>query len=315
MGGKSGGGGGGSGKISWSAYLQDIHKNWLKEGINNTETLDISMERTLENLWENNPYTAAVAYDPTVPLGETTSSFTTFANAVTALAPVTNWGSFVDAAIAKAGSVVGTTAVEAAVLAFDTQQRPALLKAIARFSAGMSDVNAVMSSAFVWGLADMERAHLENVANYGAQLGLQNEKERFMFITQGTDVLRQMEGAKIELQRMAATALAEINRMKIVANKEWIERELEISVKAATWQLEMWQPAANLLSAIQGSAVSPSSSATSQPGGLMSTLGGALSGGAGGAGMAAMTLGAANMWNPAGWAMIGGGALMGALSG
>ena len=118
----------------------------------------------------------------------------------------------------------------------------------------------------------------------------------------------------VEYQKAIATLGVEVQRLKIVAKKEQTEAEADFDEKDAKWDLEVFQYGANVLASAAGGTVQhPSSSKNNK---TVSAIGGAVTGAAVG-GMAAyglMQAGAINGWNPAGWAMMAGGAIIGGIS-
>jgi hypothetical protein len=86
---------------------------------------------------------------------------------------------------------------------------------------------------------------------------------------------------KVDAQREASHQQAELNRLKIVAKKEQTDRDIELDVEDALWDIKTFQYGANLLASISGASVQQDQ----KPSAAASAIGGALSGAAIGAGI------------------------------
>jgi len=139
-----------------------------------------------------------------------------------------------------------------------------------RFEAGMRDINAVTSSAFAIGRANIEENQDRQVAKYSADLHMKAFSD---------DAIKVI-GLKLEYQKVVSTMLAEAYRIKIVAKKEENDVNVKIDEQDALWDLEVFQYGANLLAAIGGGTVGPGAKGPST---AQSVIGGAMSGAAAGA--------------------------------
>ena len=212
----SGGGGGGSGEIDYPTYLKNAHGKLLYgagEGGSGAMDIVTPMDDAVNDAISGNPYIDLSPYNPGPHLVE-------MANAVDDLDVFIN-------------SMESNNEIE---------------NNMAKFDAGMRDINAVNSSAFA----------------IGKQLI-------------GSTLLVQKLQAKVQLAQLSVDA----RRMMLVANQEFISSDNEYQVKAAKWPITILQEGGNVLASIAGaSTVSPGSAGPS-PG--QSALGGALSGAAIGA--------------------------------
>jgi hypothetical protein len=278
-GGGSGGGGGSSGKVSWPTYLQNCHERWLLTGI---ET-NVSIDDAIEEAWDNSPYVDVASYDPEDMILASQARFDATDTLISALDPIPDWESFVAEAIAKVeADILSSAHLADAVDDFDQRQVPQLQRAIARTAAGMMDINAVMNSSFVQEIAWLESQHAQEVSRFNRELSLQQDNQRSQLIQWAVGELKTLHMHKIERSMAAAQLQAELNRVAIVAYKEETDREVELSVKHATWNLELWQYGANLLAAISGGTTGPGN--PQQPvGSPISAMGGTISGAASGA--------------------------------
>jgi len=79
----------------------------------------------------------------------------------------------VAAAILAASEVVESAPVTNMIEQFRRRAETAHLKSVSRYTGGMADINAVQSSAFLFGLALMESEHVERVEEFVARLSMQ----------------------------------------------------------------------------------------------------------------------------------------------
>jgi hypothetical protein len=330
-GGGSGGGGGSSGKVSWPNYLQDKHKQWLKD-----DSKGAHMTTAVRQAFNNSPYVGFQVFDPTTALASTDTRFAAFtgvlpsnettdwtaqvdaslseANATglfTTPETVAAWETNVNEAITKADAVTlfGTGSIDDLVEQFDQRQQIALQSAVGRFAAGMADIGAVNSSAYIWGLALMEIEHQRAVAEFSAGLTQENRRDKIQFVDRGIQTIGAIKGvnaqsafnnramkiektyggaeaigvrrsARMQMLHAAAQLQGEINRIKIVAEREYDNERLNVLVKHGAWNLEIFTYAGNLLAAVQGGTGGGGSATQAKTGDGMSQIGGALAGGA-----------------------------------
>jgi len=261
MGGNSGGGGG-SGAVSYPAYMQNAHGDWLDDS--GSDTLTESVTSVMEAAIGNSPWTGQAAYDPDTDITAMIAAGVDLQTLVTLLSS----GTTLDTLISN---ILDDSRIDNAVAEFAADLDARLTsEVIPRFERGMQDINAVMSSAFVIGRALIEENHDRQVAKYSADLHMKAFSD---------DAIRVIQ-LKLEYQKMASSVIAEIYRMKIVAKKEQTDTDMNIDDKDAKWDLEVFQYGANLLASIGGGTVNPSKPGPSQ---VQSAIGGGLSGAAAGA--------------------------------
>ncbi len=261
--GGSGGGGGGSGAVSHSAYLETIHGDWLDNS--GVDTITESITDVMNSALGNSPWTLQNAYDPDADLVTMLAAPDELQSLVTLLST----GTTLDTLISN---VLDTDRIDDAVDEFAADLDARLIAEILpRFNAGMLDINAVMSSAFVIGRANIEENQDRQVAKYAADLHMKAFSD---------DAIR-LIALKLEYQKTASQMIADVNRIKIVAKKEEMDANLKIDESDALWDLEVFQHGGNLLAAIGGGTATPG--ATSGPSQAQSAIGGALSGAAAGA--------------------------------
>jgi len=266
-----GGGGSSSGKVDYPEFM----KTWLGNALNDSgvDTLTTSMTASMEAAAGNSPWTTKAAYNPDTDIVNLVAAPSILQTMVTLLSS----GTTLDTLIA---SILDNSRIDAEIVAFAADMDARLLsEVLPRFEAGMLDINAVQSSAFVIGRALIEENNDRQVAKYAADV----RNKAF------SDDAIKVIGMKFEYQKAVSQMLAESYRIKIVAKKEQIERDDEIDKFDALWDLETFQYGANLLASIGSGTVIPGKQG---PSGIGSAIGGALSGAAAGAYITETAMGA-----------------------
>ena len=286
-GGSSGGGGGGSGKISWPKYFMELHERWLDTGLTPYDSSDddqnseVSMEQALWEAWDNSPFGSAYTSDPTDDIAVAEAAFTAANALITAIDIEGDFEDYVTKAIAQVDDAIATDSIKQDdVDNFEKLQLNTHLRALGRFSSGMSDANAVSTSSYVLGMAFMERDFAQSIADYASKVTLAMQQQRPALITNAVSSMIQLLSKKLELSLQYANQITEMSRVKIIAVREYYDRDLELTVKDHLWNLEIWQNPGNLLAAAQGG-VTPTRTqeqGSKSGGGLTSMLGGAMGG-------------------------------------
>ena len=260
--GSSGGGGGGSGAVSYPAYMQDVHADWLNQ--TGADFIAQSLTDTMNTAFGASPWAAAVAYNPDADLVNLIAA----PDALQTLVDLLSTGTTLDTLITN---ILDTTRIQDSIDAFEADLDARLLAEILpRFEAGMRDINAVTSSAFAIGRALIEENQDRQVAKYAADLRMKGFSD---------DAIKVI-GLKLEYQKAVSQMLAEAYRIKMVAKKEEADLNIKIDENDALWDLEVFQYGANLLAGIGGGTTTPKTKQVSQ---TQSMLGGAMSGAAAGA--------------------------------
>lgn len=259
-----------------------------------------------------NPYAGENAYVPDTPLNDNQDRFDLYAALIDALDQVPDWVTYnnavlaqsqveskldwedaVDRALAKATNVVLSAAyIDDIVQAHSDSLSADTAIQRARFRAGMADIGAVMSSAFLVGDALILERHTREVSKFRAEFAFQVSRDRTQFVqtavaqiaafiatqlsyvNQAVDAIVRLLGLRTSLSQNSVSMLGELNRLKIVAKKEQTDMDLTIDDKEARWDLELWQAMFNGFSSISGSAVTHQRLAHNATG--QSALGGAL---------------------------------------
>jgi len=80
-------------------------------------------------------------------------------------------------------------------------------------------------------------------------------QQRTAFVTQHSQIAHQYDLADFELNKAAASLMADTARIRSVLSAEEYVKNLEYDVRSGTWDLELFQMGANIMSAYSGSVV------------------------------------------------------------
>lgn len=269
---KGGGGGGGSGKVSYPAYMETWHSTWL----DNTGTAMTTAQAA-------NPWTGETAYDPDTELAVAWCAICALNTVVDAMDHRVDWNAAMMQAETTVDALISDSYITADSDAYNTILTDQLDDVdLPKFKAGMSDINAVMSSAFVVGQSVMYAYKERNVAKYTADLRVKLcDLRNKMIVGSASEMIKALI-QEVEFKKAVAHMTVEEKRIHIVAKDEEASEQLSIDENDALWDLDTFQYGANMLAAI-GGGTNLTSSGQKKPSKAQSALGGALSGAAAGA--------------------------------
>lgn len=202
-------------------------------------------------------------------------------------------------AVQKAVNAIDDFTVKKIVQAFVDARLPDRASLRRRYKAGMSAIRGERSSAYAIGLAlleidferqtsefeqeivlDMYRRGFEAYQQFFVQelssriqTSLQEKDNRDRFMSQVTQQMIQYKQFILELRKQLATVLAELHRLKFVIDSEFVGNTADLNWKFASWDMNVYQNAINVLGGIGGSSFVPEG-----PSKAASAIGGALSG-------------------------------------
>ena len=261
-------GGGSSGQVAYPAYIQTRHQTVLDDAIN--------IELPL--LYQNNPYEGVESYDPVVEISNIDGAIDTFTGYVAGFDPVGDWTTLYTSAKARADELLDPAILDSIVDAFAADQVDVVNRALSQSHASLADAGAVMASAFVLSDAMIQAQAVRDLDRFRAELELQRDNARVQFSLNAAGQMSQILGQQLEAQKQMAAITIDANRIRLVANKEKWDQDIEINQKEVTWNIEMLQEVSSMLGAPSG-AISGSSPLSKG----QSALGGALQGAAMGA--------------------------------
>lgn len=196
-------------------------------------------------------------------------------------------------------------------------------KTLPTFEAGMRDINAVMSSAFLIGEALIFAEKDRNVAKFAADLRLAQWSDRNKALINAATFLTEMDMKKAggdlafaetigkfwiqgtEYKRLITDKIIDVLRMKIVAKKEENDETLRRYVEHQKWPLAASQYMASMIGAAGGGHAVPEGTGGSTS--ISSVLGGVMAGASIGAMFNSETGGA---WGSAIGGALGGAAML-----
>lgn len=332
-------GGGSSGRIDFPQHMKDIHQDWMGYS-GSASPVDTDMIQIMNNALGTggNPFENVTLTDPDSDMTEVETRYDAFETEVNALDEEADWNSIIDAAVSKIDSAgvleeidvnaIATAArtgaqngmndaIESAVDAIDGnliknavvqyQRRSNIQKerSISRFSTTMADVNAVNSSAYMFGLAVLEAQHLQDVDQFQSQLEVQTydrmiqnyvqffstelearlradlteKQSRDQILSKSVQVMVNMLSGRIQSYANSAQLLNEVKKTRIAAVQDYELGDADLNYKFSTWDFEVFQNASNVFGAIHGSA----GKIPAQPSKASSAISGALGGASAGA--------------------------------
>ncbi len=218
---------------------------------------------------------------------------------ITDTTATTQWAANVEVARAKIDNdIIDDAHIEAEVAEFrDGGALDEYNNSMNRFIGGMASINAVMGSAFIIGMANLEAGFNRDVRSYEARLRTNLENMRLQMINSGATELTRILMAKVMSTVQATQLLVDINKLKIIGYKEQTDTDLQIKVLRKKWPLDVYQYVGNVLAAVSGGVAIPESltkgqsimSGVAAGAGIAAPLGpiaagiGAIAGGIGGA--------------------------------
>lgn len=250
-------GGSTSGTVDYPDYMKEYHEYFL----------EVVWDIVQTEVGTSSPYASFSLVDPnfTFGVGGGWQSPTTAMSALDGLVLYTQFNTTASNVAAFSDNI------SAAASAFGTIQDNRFTAQVQpRFEAGMLNIGAALSSAFVLGRAIFEDANQDKVDAFTEKM--EADKLRFSW-----NVALQLTLSHLEKERLVAALAAEIARMYTAARFEVDIARINFSARDRQWDLEVLQYAANVLASISGAAVARQSEHQS------STLGGAMSGALAGA--------------------------------
>lgn len=283
------GGGGSSGQVGYPAYVESIHEDWLWAG---ADTINASVTEVMNDALGASPYAAAVAFDPDADIASYIAAVGNFTATVTALMGNMELNPSVPTEVSEADITTDVANLEAQLRTLKNDRLTGTV--LPRFEAGMRDINAVVSSAFVIGRAtieaDADAEVTQEAARHGSKLRIAvkaTDGQVGELNLKKAELINKAYQVDADFEKLAAQLMVEAYRIKIVAKKEEIDANQEHDVADAKWDLEVFQYGANVMASVAGGTSYP----TGKKNVAMSAIGGALSGAAAGAATGAMMTG------------------------
>ena len=263
--------------MTWDypTYMTDVHEVWLDAIAANISA---------------SSFPTLTVYDPDADLAAMLAAINTFDALVSAIDPHTDY----DTIYANATNLADTYFDPAAYLAARVAAHSTTLdtelntKVYPRFLAGMRNINAVLSSAFVIGQAAIAQDKLDKVAKFQADMELQVISKRVEVIQAIAAEMMRLKLQKLEFQRAIGALTMDYERLVIAAKEDEYMESKSLAIEGMKWPLEKYKYGANLLAGVTGGVSGTSSAEGSKSARI---IGSALSGAAAGAMIGAATIG------------------------
>ena len=358
-------GGGSSGTVRFAPYLEYMHgafmQNTSQWGFGTEKsTYTSNIVKDAGDTILANPYNDVTIPDPDPTLDDNDTQWEAVQTFVQGLDSETDWETFtgkaatvlkqegilhdldidsifgdpiessklsVVEAVKAASLAINDVVVRGAVRAFERRNDSVRRAATNRFSGQMSDINAVQSSAYMFGMAIIESQHIQNVAEFDAgltadlfktamtqaaqayrsdvaarlQAAIAEKSIHDQMLTQSINLMTQANFTEGDMIHALSALKTEINRLRIVASQEHSVISTDIGVQETSWTLDTYLKVGQFLGTLGGGTAIPN-----RPSTLSSSLGGALSGAAGGAATGAKIGAAGGPITAKGGALLGG---------
>ncbi|MFA5448635.1 MAG: hypothetical protein WC233_10215, partial [Sphaerochaeta sp.] len=181
-------------------YIVAVHEDWLR---NTADVASQSITDSLNNAFSNNPWESKAAYNPATKISAMEAELGSLDTAIGAFNPLTSYQSYVAALSTLFDSdVFDDTYINADIAAFqDILNDQIETIVLPKMQAGLRDVNAVNSSAFMIAEAIIWGMSTRDTAKYGSELRQKLNVQRADMIGRAADTLLQATIAKHELHK------------------------------------------------------------------------------------------------------------------
>ena len=283
-------GGGSSGKVSWPDWISERHRD-------GADFMLASLQSTL------NPFIDVMPSDPHEQYTWMSGELSNYQDILNNFDPSAGWEAAIDRVAIKYDQAILAPALRQEAMSHIVKYSKAELDAniLPAFRAGMRDINAVQTSAFVIGEAIINGFFLHGIQEVGAKYILDQFDKRTSAVLGTAGKLLEPEITKLQAWENYSKVANDFNRLMLVANKEYVDSQLDIDEAEARWELEKWNNYGNFIASMNGGTVHTTGR---KPSSSQSALGGAFSGASAGLSMTG------NWWGAAGGAVLGAGAAM-----
>lgn len=280
--------------MAWDypAYMNTIHETWLTAIAANIVA---------------SAFPVLTPFDPTTMIAEMDTNIDAFQTIVTAINEHADYDTIfanavalIDAEFAPAAYITARVAAHSTALETEINT-----KVYPRFLAGMRNINAVLSSAFVIGQAAIAQDKLDKVAKFQADMELQVFNKRADMITAVSGEMLRIKLQKIEFGRVIVSLWMDYARIALAAKSDYTNDLKSNAIDSMKWPLEKYKYGSNLLAGITGGVSSTSSMEGSRTARIIGSglsgaaagamIGGAVIGGGGGEGIGAVLGGIAGL--------------------
>lgn len=303
-------GGGSAGKIQYPDYIVAAHSQFLDHDGGDVPVSSIT--DAFNTAYSNNPFIGEAAYDPDPDLTRAYNEITAFKVLAEAINPendhtaaMLSMADAVDSVINTdyISSPIPTVTIDDSTLAGDTDAFAAAQNNILEntilppWKAGMHNINAVTSSAFVIGEAILRGMMQADVTKYASgvrtQITAKNAELNADFIKQRQDMILKFNVQRNEMIRQTAESVIQMmlkkndiydsialratayTQVHISAKYDETDANLTIGESDAKWEIGLFQPVAALIGAMAAGGGAPGAR---RPSRVASIAGGTISG-------------------------------------
>ena len=267
-----GGGGGTSGSVEHPSYIEKTYQLMLTGEVSDPIAADyktgaddgtagVSLLTAMATATTAvNPYENAVAYAPDSLLSQQQGALDILDTATKSQDVTTEtarWGELHDSAKTKSDALFTGDAIDELVESYADKTVDDFNTEVSRYSAGMSAINSVNSSAFILGMGLLSRKRLTSINEFRAQQVSQREQLKAEYmknaIHEMANLMNMHMGNRIEVMRFQA----EVNRLSIIAKKEQFEKDIEYDREDALWDIGVIGKGMNIMASPGGGVALP----------------------------------------------------------
>jgi hypothetical protein len=269
-----GGSGGASGDVVLPEYLIFQQANWL----NNVEPLrdagayatagDWSAEYATANTFnvrdemvlsaDANPFTGVAAFDPTSYLDENDTRAEDFIDAADDIDPEDILTDAIAAAIEEIdGQLTSEAVIQASVTAYEQSTNSRFLRESGRAMMSLQGGRAVMTTHYDARTVDMEMERGYDVGRYEAELRLRMNDQRIQLAQYLSGQFVQLIQLRLNALQNAATLQIDISKVRVAAEQDRINLDLNLDVNEANWRLDRFDYGAKMIAAYSGGGPAP----------------------------------------------------------
>lgn len=287
-------GGGSSGEVAHPSYIERTYNILMVGGTTDPAAADYTGVNMLDAIatatnLDPNPYTNATSYAPDSMMAINQDALDNYYDEMISSdvsIATSKFGDINTSSISKADALYTGDAIDDLVQAYAIKSEYDYNKDVNAFTGGMSEMNAVNSSAFILGFAQIKSKRLQDINEFRSKMVADNEAKRAGYIAKANSdmigILSQYMGQRIE----AIKWQVEINRLGTIAKKEQYSADLEIDRADALWDISAIKEGFSALSTPGGGQVlqdKPTKEQSAMSGALAGAAVGAMVGGPAGA--------------------------------
>ena len=203
-----------------------------------------NMREQIEQFWQDagydSPYALAELHDPNPDIDAALDRFGRHDNALQAMSAPADWATDADAVATRVDATVSwINDIDTILSDYEEQGTPELMRAQARFLAGMSDINAAHGTQAWQGMAIIEGEFGRKTRDFRTKVTLAGYEQRAQAVLAGTSEVQGMRKFLIEQGRLAVLQRAGLSQMNIAGNSDLVANQLNVDVQAELWNINL----------------------------------------------------------------------------